>query len=194
MKKSTIFIAMVSMLVSSTVIAAQPKYKKDLRVVESTSFSDYGNILSTETVYDEIVRPVEVCRKELVKEEVYPEPRVVQQEGDSVAGVIIGGLAGGILGNQVGKGTGKDLATAAGAVTGAIVGNNLAKKNNQQQIVGSPRVVEREVLMCNTENKSEKVIKGYNVEFSYNGRVFNSFVREKPYDNKIKLSIEVTPQ
>ncbi len=194
MKKSTIFIAMVSMLVSSTVIAAQPKYKKDLKVVESTSFSDYGNILSTETVYDEIVRPVEVCRKELVKEEVYPEPRVVQQEGDSVAGVIIGGLAGGILGNQVGKGTGKDLATAAGAVTGAIVGNNLAKKNNQQQIVGSPRVVEREVLMCNTENKSEKVIKGYNVEFSYNGRVFNSFVREKPYDNKIKLSIEVTPQ
>ncbi len=193
MRRSTIFIAVISMLISSSVMAAQPKYKKDLKVMESTSYSDYGNIISTETVYDEVVKPTEVCRKEIVKEEVYPEPRVVQQEGDSVAGVIIGGLAGGILGNQVGKGTGKDLATAAGAVTGAIVGNNMAKRNNQQQIVGAPRIVEREVLMCNTENKYEKVVRGYNVEFSYNGRIFNSFVREKPYDNKIRLSVEVSP-
>ncbi len=194
MKRNKILVASIAILMGSTVFAAQPRYKKEMTVMDTTNYSDYGNILSTETVYDEVIRPIEVCRKEMVKEEVYPEPRVVQQEGDSVAGVIIGGLAGGILGNQVGKGTGKDLATAAGAVTGAIVGNNLAKRNNQQQIVGAPRVVEREVLMCNTENKTEKVIKGYNVEYSYNGRVFNSFVREKPYDNKIRLSVSVSPQ
>jgi uncharacterized protein YcfJ len=194
MNKKKILVTVISVLIGSSVFAAQPRYKKEMTIMDSTSYSDYGNILSTETVYDEVIRPIEVCRKEMVKEEVYPEPRVVQQEGDSVAGVIIGGLAGGILGNQVGKGTGKDLATAAGAVTGAIVGNNLAKKNNQQQIVGAPRVLEREVLMCNTENKTEKVIKGYNVEYSYNGRVFKSFMRDKPYDNKVRLSISVSPQ
>jgi uncharacterized protein YcfJ len=194
MTKNKILVASLAILMGSTVFAAPPRYKKEMNVMDTTNYSDYGNILSTETVYDEVIRPIEVCRKEMVKEEVYPEPRVVQQEGDSVAGVIIGGLAGGILGNQVGKGTGKDLATAAGAVTGAIVGNNLAKKNNQQQIVGAPRLVEREVLMCNTENKTEKVVKGYNVEYSYNGRVFNSFVRDKPHDNKIRLSVSVNPQ
>jgi uncharacterized protein YcfJ len=41
-------------------------------------------------------------------------------------------VVGGLLGNQVGSGNGRKLATIAGAVGGGYVGNEIAKRNQQQ--------------------------------------------------------------
>ena len=49
------------------------------------------------------------------------------------AGAVIGGVVGGVLGNQVGSGKGKTAATVVGAAGGAIVGNEIQKRNNQNQ-------------------------------------------------------------
>ena len=52
---------------------------------------------------------------------------------NSAVGIGLGAVVGGLLGNQVGDGKGRTLATIAGAVGGAYAGNEIAKRNQQQQ-------------------------------------------------------------
>jgi uncharacterized protein YcfJ len=62
---------------------------------------------------------------------VAPAPAPVAQ--NSVVGMGIGAVVGGLLGNQVGSGNGRKLATIAGAIGGGYAGNEIAKRNQQQQ-------------------------------------------------------------
>ncbi|SEN69275.1 Glycine zipper 2TM domain-containing protein [Duganella sp. CF517] len=52
---------------------------------------------------------------------------------NSAVGIGLGAVVGGLLGNQVGGGKGRTLATIAGAMGGAYAGNEIAKRNQQQQ-------------------------------------------------------------
>ena len=52
---------------------------------------------------------------------------------NSAVGIGLGAVVGGLLGNQVGDGKGRTLATIAGAMGGAYAGNEIAKRNQQQQ-------------------------------------------------------------
>lgn len=68
------------------------------------------------------------------------QPRVVQAPvqrapapQNSAVGIGLGAVVGGLLGNQVGDGRGRTLATIAGAMGGAYAGNEIAKRNQQQQ-------------------------------------------------------------
>jgi len=68
------------------------------------------------------------------------QPRVVQARAqrapapqNSAVGIGLGAVVGGLLGNQVGDGRGRTLATIAGAMGGAYAGNEIAKRNQQQQ-------------------------------------------------------------
>ncbi len=58
---------------------------------------------------------------------------VRQNKSASGVGLIAGALVGGIVGNQVGGGDGKKAATVIGAAGGAYAGNELEKRNQQQQ-------------------------------------------------------------
>lgn len=64
---------------------------------------------------------------------------LVRQENTGIggtgigAGAIAGAVVGGILGNQVGGGSGKTAATVLGAAGGAYAGNEIQKRNQQQQ-------------------------------------------------------------
>jgi outer membrane lipoprotein SlyB len=49
------------------------------------------------------------------------------------AGAIAGAVIGGIVGHQVGQGQGNTAATVLGAAGGAYAGNELEKRNQQQQ-------------------------------------------------------------
>ena len=51
-------------------------------------------------------------------------------------GAIAGAVVGGIVGNQVGAGQGKTAATVLGAAGGAYAGNQIEKRNQQQQADG----------------------------------------------------------
>jgi uncharacterized protein YcfJ len=59
-----------------------------------------------------------------------PAPAPVAQ--NSPVGIGLGAVVGGLIGNQVGSGKGRTLATIAGVVGGGYVGNEIAKKNQQQ--------------------------------------------------------------
>lgn len=53
----------------------------------------------------------------------------------SGAGAVIGGILGAVIGNQVGSGTGRAVATGVGAVGGAVVGNQVEKRNKNDNEV-----------------------------------------------------------
>ena len=50
-------------------------------------------------------------------------------DGNNIAGTLIGGAVGGLLGHQVGSGKGQTAATVAGAVGGAVAGNEVQKRS-----------------------------------------------------------------
>ena len=58
---------------------------------------------------------------------------VGQSNSGVPAGAILGAVLGGVLGNQVGGGNGKTAATVIGAAGGAYAGNEIEKRNQQQQ-------------------------------------------------------------
>jgi uncharacterized protein YcfJ len=76
-------------------------------------------------------KPVERAPQQVAEQSPAPAPAPVAQ--NSPLGIGIGAVVGGLIGNQVGGGKGKAIATIAGAVGGGYVGNEIAKKNQQQQ-------------------------------------------------------------
>ncbi len=167
-------------------------YRDNQRLVENVSFEDMAIVRQVTPQYESVNKPIEVCRKQIVQETVQQNNNT-QGSSQDYTGAIIGGLAGGILGNQVGKGTGKDIATAAGAVTGAFIGSNIANKNKGSAQPISPSVVEREKLVCENENNYEKVVTGYRVEYSYNGRIFEMVTDREPVGKKIPIRVSIEP-
>ncbi len=167
--------------------------KEAQKIVYDTYYEDMAPVTRVTPNYETVNKPREVCRKQIVQETIQGSNNVQGGSSQDYTGAIIGGLAGGILGNQVGGGTGKDIATAAGAVTGALIGSNIANKNkgNAQQV--GPSVVEKEKLVCENENNYEKIITGYNIEYTYNGRTFETFSDKEPVGRKILVKIFVQP-
>lgn len=48
------------------------------------------------------------------------------------SGTVIGGIVGGITGSQIGGGSGRDAAIAIGAATGAVIGNDINRRQHEQ--------------------------------------------------------------
>ena len=162
------------------------------------AFEDYATIRHVEPQYSSVNSPVEVCRDEIVQEQVYQQPPQQQQQGKNYGGAVIGGLAGGILGNQVGGGSGKTAATAAGAVIGALVGDNMSNQGGgnlqyQQPQQQQPQVTSRKVKNCFTEYETKNIITGYRVDARYNGKPIVFTTQEKPIGSKVRVQVTVDP-
>lgn len=112
---------------------------------------------------------------------------VVRREGGSnTAGTILGAVIGGVLGNTVGKGDGRRAATVAGAVAGGVVGNQVAGRDD--------RMIQDAVTRCRQVQNvgEERRIVGYNVEYRYRGRVYNSRLGYDP-GTRLRVRVTVTP-
>ena len=72
-------------------------------------------------------------RTEVAQAPVQRAPAPAPAPQNSAVGIGLGAVVGGLLGNQVGDGKGRTLATIAGAVGGAYAGNEIAKRNQQEQ-------------------------------------------------------------
>lgn len=112
---------------------------------------------------------------------------VAAQDGELSEGEIIGGIAGGLLGNQLGGGSGKTATTAAGAVIGSIVGDTI--QNGEQ--VAKPGVVKEKVRVCDIEERSKKIVTGYEVDLEYDGRVFQETVDKRPGDT-VEIYVDIS--
>ena len=144
-------------------------------VMAASSFDDSARVLSSSPTLVEYSEPVQQCYTETVQ---------TQSQDHNYAGAIVGGVAGGVLGHQVGHGRGKDVATVAGAVIGGVVGDRVA--NND------PKIEERQVQRCHTEEVQKTRVDGYQVVYDYRGHQYSTTMPYQPR-GRIRVKVAVTP-
>lgn len=148
---------------------------------ERDDYADYGRVLNARPIYRQIAIevPHESCRVETVAGE---ERR---RGGDSFGGTLVGGLVGAAIGHELGHGRG--AATAVGGVIGASIGNDAAR--------GSRTVSYRDQEVCRQSyhTEYEQRIVGYDVSYSYQGRIYQTRTDRHPGD-RIALDVDVRPR
>lgn len=86
-------------------------------------------------------------------------------------GTVIGGIVGGVIGNELGRGGHRrghrHAATAAGVIVGAAVGNAYDHRNTSRR-------------NCGSYSNSSRRLSGYELAYSYRGKVRHTFVTRKP--------------
>lgn len=142
-------------------------------------YYDQAKVLSVTPQFERINTPTQQCHTEYVRETYSNADR-------SVGGSIIGGVAGALLGSTIGRGNGRVAAAAIGAGVGAVAGDRIDNQNNNTQ------TTERPVERCVAVDNWQTVARGYLVNYSYNGRTFNTISYERPKDT-IRVSIAVAP-
>lgn len=150
---------------------------------------DYARVTQVKPIYETIERrvPREQCWVETVREE-RPGHRA-----QSTTGTLLGGLIGGAVGHAVGHGkSNKKIGAVVGTVLGMSIANDAARHHNRQSHYRSTSY--RDVERCEThyQVKTEQVLNGYDVEYKYRGRLYNTFMEHQPGD-KIKVAVQVTP-
>lgn len=142
---------------------------------DAYDYGDYGHVLGARPIYRQVA--IEVPRESCHVRTVARESR----NGDSFAGTVVGGLVGAAIGHELGNGRGS--ATAVGGLIGASIGND----------AGSSRSVRyRDEEVCRTQYRTEyeQRIIGYDVSYSYNGRVYQTRTDRHPGD-RIAVSVGV---
>ena len=188
---SLITVACLSATISAQADEYDDENRQDQIVVTQDDaavqrFFDSARVTRATPRIERIVTPEQKCYNRT--ETVAPVRR--NNSSNSVGGAVIGGIAGAILGNQVGGGNGRTAATAAGAIGGAIVGNNLSNNNNNDDYYDEP--MERQVRRCETVNREEQRINGYDVTYQYQGKSYTTIMPRKPAGN-IRVAVSVTP-
>ncbi len=153
----------------------------------AVGFVDKGRVTHVEPVYETVTvhRPVTEC---------WNERRTVSvsRPGNKrLAASVVGGIIGGVAGHQVGGGRGKDAATIAGAILGTAIGYNMGGKHRH----GHHRETtyySQEVCEKVDRPMREERVRGYRVEYRYQGQTFVTHADRRP-GKWISLNVNVTP-
>lgn len=146
-------------------------YYQEVTYYEPQSYGGYGRVLDAQPIYQRVM--VEVPRESCRVETYAHEER--RRGGDSFGGTVVGGLVGAAIGHELGHGRGG--ATAVGGLIGASIGNDVSK--------GSRRTVSyRDQEVCNTQYRTayEQRLIGYDVSYTYHGRVYQTRTERHPGD------------
>lgn len=165
------------------VVKERVVYQDNVRYEDSSryderSYGDYGRVMDARPIYQRVA--VDVPRQSCSVETVAHQER---RGGNSIAGTVIGGLVGGAIGHEVGNGRGG--ATAVGGLMGAAIGNN----------AGSSHVTsyeDQEVCSTRYRTEYEQRIVGYDVSYSYQGRIYQTRTDRHPGD-RIPVAVDVRP-
>jgi uncharacterized protein YcfJ len=143
---------------------------------ESNNYEDYGRVVDARPIYRRIA--VDVPSESCGVRTVATEER--RRGGDSFAGTVVGGLVGAAIGHEIGNGRGS--ATAVGGLIGASIGNDASK--------GGRTVRYRDEEVCRTEYRTEyeQRIVGYDVSYSYQGRIYKTQTDRHPGD---RIAVDV---
>ena len=140
------------------------------------TYDDYGRVVDARPIYRRVA--VDVPRERCGIRTIATEER--SRGGDSFAGTVVGGLVGAAIGHEIGHGRGS--ATAVGGLIGASIGNDASK--------GSRTVRYRDEEVCRTEYRTEyeQRIIGYDVSYSYQGRIYQTQTDRHPGD---RIAVDV---
>jgi len=134
--------------------------------------AEYADVVSATPVTTTVSAPRRVCRDE----------QQVVQFAPSGAGAVIGAIAGGVLGHQIGGGFGQAVATGLGAVAGSAIGNQVEANNTP--------AAELPVRRCQTVNRVESRVVGYDVMYDYAGQRYSTRMARDPGK---RMAIDVRP-
>lgn len=106
---------------------------------------------------------------------------------DTTGSTLVGGIIGGVIGNQFGKGSGRRAATAAGAVIGGSVGHANASQRGERHYTTS-----QERCRLDRGWVEEQEVIGYDVDYSYQGRIYSTRMNHHPGD-ELRIRVSATP-
>lgn len=176
---------MFGMLVLAVPVAAQPETTR--AYAGETVRYDYAQVLRADPVYESVLvsEPYQECEEASEYRRVGPE----RASNGSVGGTVVGAVIGGVLGNQVGKGDGRTAATVGGAVIGGAIGNRVGAGASAGGYRG--QIVQP---ACRTvvNQREERRIVGYDVEYRYRGDVFLSRLAYDP-GTQLRVRVAVAP-
>ena len=141
----------------------------------ATHFYDYGNVTYVEPIYETVTvsSPVKTCYEVTERHGHYnPAP--------SIVGAVIGGVIGHAIGDNRHN---RRFGRATGMVLGAAIGHEVGHNNHRSGYHT------REV--CEIDHQASKPIKtlsGYNVEYKYKGKTYETFMHSHP-GKKVKLKV-----
>ena len=142
---------------------------------DAHDYGDYGRVVDARPIYRQVAIevPRESCRVQTVAHE--------RRSGDSFGGTVMGGLVGAAIGHELGNGRGS--ATAVGGLIGASIGNDASSNRTVRY---------RDEEVCSTQYRTEyeQRIIGYDVSYSYNGRIYQTRTDSHPGD-RIAVSVAV---
>ena len=139
-----------------------------------SEYDDFGRVVNARPIYRQIA--VDVPRESCQVQTVARESR----RGDSFGGTVVGGLVGAAIGHELGNGRGS--ATAMGGLVGAAVGNNAGSRS-------TVRYRDEEVCRTQYRTEYEQRIVGYDVSYSYQGRMYQTRTNRHPGD-RIAVALE----
>ncbi len=147
---------------------------------------DFARVTEVQPRYETIEHqiPERQCWVETVSRDVSTGNR------NSRTGELLGALIGGGLGNAVGH---HKSNKRVGAVVGAVLGASIAHDIKRDDYRGS-RVVYEDVERCDVSYRTEyeEQLRGYDVTYTYNNRIYHTFMNEHP-GKKIKVAVDVRP-
>ena len=153
---------------------AEPYVNYEYNDRSYNNYGDFGRVVAARPIYRQVAIdvPRESCRVQTVARE--------SRRGDSFGGTVVGGLVGAAIGHELGNGRGS--ATAVGGLIGASIGND----------AGSHRTLryrDEEVCRTHYHTEYEQRIIGYDVSYSYQGRIYQTRTDRHPGD-RIAVAFE----
>ena len=161
----------------------------------AAEFNDRARVLNVRPVQDRIPVTREECWND--RQRGYEERRVTRSDTGAAIGpgTVLGAIIGGVAGHQVGNGRGKDAATAGGAVIGGLIGNQVDRDNRGApgSVTEVERVpVERNVERCRQVQEVREATVGYDVEYEFAGKRFNTRLDRDP-GRFLRVAVNVVP-
>lgn len=143
-------------------------------------YADYADVLRVQPILTtvRVSTPRQECRE---------VPVARHRSGPrSYTPMILGGILGGVVGNQFGSGNGKKLMTAAGVVLGGSLGRDVARRHRRHY---GRTIIETQ---CQTEYDyhEEERVDGYLVEYSYQGRTYETRMDHDPGD-RVRVKVDI---
>jgi len=167
----TVIAATLGLTVLSTAAIAGPN---------NHSFSDYAKVTNVQPIYET------VSYREPHKE-CYIEQRQVHRKRSNTP-EIIGALIGGAIGNKLGHNKSNKR---VGALAGAILGGSIARDANRGDHHGSFTTNEEVCHVSHTVHQEQQVT-GYNVDYKYRGRQYQTVMNQHP-GKRIRVAVDVRP-
>jgi uncharacterized protein YcfJ len=144
-------------------------------------YADYADVLRVQPILTtvRVSTPRQECREVPVSRH-RSGPR-------SYTPMILGGILGGVVGNQFGSGNGKKLMTAAGVVLGGSLGRDAAHRHRRHYA----RTISETQCRTEYDYHEEERLDGYLVEYSYQGRTYETRMDHDPGD-RVRVKVDIS--